>query len=105
MKTILAVLLTVAVLAPAGWATHERITEARIAKIERRLEENYRRDYIRGRRFLDFRQLVRHCVHFRRDSMVKTSDGREAPEIVAVFPMRRSCVDPSDGFFRGHSGW
>jgi uncharacterized protein YciI len=49
-KTILAVLFTVVVLAPAGWATHERITEARIAGIERRLEENYRRDRVRARR-------------------------------------------------------
>jgi hypothetical protein len=40
VKTIFAVLLTVAVLAPAGSATHERITEARIAKIEKRLNEN-----------------------------------------------------------------
>jgi hypothetical protein len=50
MKTLVAVLLTVAVLAPAGWATHERITEARIAKIEERLEENYRRDRSRAKR-------------------------------------------------------
>lgn len=100
MKTIFAVLLTVAVLAPAGSATHERITEARIAKIEKRLNENYRRDYVRGMRFREFRQLVRHCILFRDDILLKTERKFEVLMNVAVFPWRRSCIDPDDGFFR-----
>jgi hypothetical protein len=65
MKTIAAVLLTVAVLAPASWATHEKITEARIAKIEERLFENYRADQRRGLRLRLLRSDIQYCLRYR----------------------------------------
>jgi hypothetical protein len=51
-------------------------------------------------RFREFRQLVRHCILFRDDILLKTERKFEVLMNVAVFPWRRSCIDPDDGFFR-----
>lgn len=108
MKHVLIALVMAMVLIPAGWATHERITEARIARIEKRLNENYRRDRVRAERTayelkaLDWyrrahgssidridttmeRQwnILRNCVRYV-DGTIGDGTGAEVPRRIAV---------------------